>query len=414
MEKDYPGLLTPVSRRRVGMLALLLALSEVFWDSVTGIRLNVAIIYALPLVVAAATRSRRFLWALVLFLLVTTFAVYSVQMPSKVLSLREPLFANRVLAALALVLTACLLHIGLVAVDLLEAQRRSLQERNEELIRRRREAEEASSRKMHLLAAASHDIRTPIHAISLLSEVLCRAATRPELADQVPDMAHRLQDNASALADLAGDLLDVARLDGTRVGLDVSEFALKDLLDRESALALPLARAKGLQLAVKAPDDAPWLRTDRPKLNRIVGNLLGNAIKYTDAGGVSLCAALTPDRAALIRVRDTGVGIDPEGLRRIFDEFVQLRNPEGDRARGCGLGLAICRRLAEAMGGTISVESEPGRGSTFTVRLPPSCVMDVSGGAPAPPECQRSDAGSGRAEPAVPHALSADGRRPAQ
>jgi signal transduction histidine kinase len=360
-----------------GMLALLLALTEVFIDAVTCIDLNVSIVYGLPLVVTAATRSRRLLWALVLLLVLTTFLVYSVQIPAGVFSLREPLFANRVLAALSLVLTACLLHVGLIAVDVLEMQGLALEERKEEVDRHRREAEEASRRKTRLLAAVSHDIRAPIQAIGLMSEILCSAADHPELTVQMPDIAHRLQANTLALADLVGDVLDVAHFDSARSELRVSEFSLNDLLDQECARALPLAQIKDLRLKVEAPADPLWLRTDRIKLGRIVGNLLGNAIKYTDEGGVTVSAALAPDRAALIRVCDTGVGIAAEELEHIFDEFLQLRNPELDRGKGYGLGLAICRRLVEAVGGSIAVESEPGHGSVFTVRLPPSCVVEL-------------------------------------
>jgi signal transduction histidine kinase len=117
--------------------------------------------------------------------------------------------------------------------------------------------------------------------------------------------------------------------------------------------------------------------------------LLSNAIKYTNTGGVTVAAAREPDGTAVIHVADTGVGIAPGQLEHIFDEFVQLGNPEGDRSKGHGLGLAICRRLVEILGGRIAVESQPGRGSRFTVRLPPSCVVDTPGGSAPPLAAQR-------------------------
>jgi signal transduction histidine kinase len=412
MEKDSRSFWPPAFGRGAGLLALLLALTEVFIDWGTHIDLNVSIVYGLPLVVAAATRSRRLLWGLTAFLVLMTFAVYAVQMHAGVFSPREPFFVNRVLAALALVLTAGLLHAGLIGIDLLESQRRSLKEQNEELEHRRREAEEASSRKTRFLAAASHDIRTPVNTISLMAEVLCRAADHPELAVQIPDIAHRLQANALALADLVGDVLDVARLDAVRVELQVSEFSLNELLAQECARALPLAQAKDLRLEVNAPADALRLRTDRVKLDRVIGNLLGNAIKFTDAGGVTVSAARAADGAALICVRDTGVGIALAELGHIFDEFVQLGNPERDRAKGCGLGLAICRRLTEALGGGIAVESEPGRGSAFTVRLPPSCVVEGPGGAPAPAEGRRLGPWPGRSRLSGLHVLLVEDDQP--
>ncbi|HZU34349.1 MAG TPA: HAMP domain-containing sensor histidine kinase, partial [Gemmataceae bacterium] len=378
MQKDSPRSWSGVCARAAGGLALLLALIEVFLDWATHIDLNVSILYGLPLVVAAATRSRRLLWALALFLLVTTFAVYWVQIPPGVFSLREPYFVNRVLAAFALMLTAALLHVGMIGFDLLETQRRSLQEQNEELDRRRREAEEGSSRKTRFLASVSHDIRTPINAISLMAELLCRATDKPELTDEVPDVAHRLQANALALAALVGDVLDLARFDAPQLNLQTSEFSLNELLAEEAGRLLPLAQAKNLYLKVEAPAATIRLRSDRIKLTRVIDNLLGNAIKFTSTGGVTLSASPEPD-GIVIRISDTGVGIAPEQVEHIFDEFVQLHNPERNRSKGHGLGLAICRRLVEALGGRISVESQPGHGSVFTVRLPSSSVVEAPG-----------------------------------
>jgi signal transduction histidine kinase len=291
-----------------------------------------------------------------------------------------------VLAALALVLTAALLHVGLIGFDLLEAQRRFLKEQNEELERRRHQAEEASSRKARFLTSVSHDIRTPLQSITLMADILCRAAEKPDLTAQIPDVAHRLQANARALADLVGDVLDLARFDAAQGKLQTTEFPLNDLLAEEAALVRPLAEAKGLWLKLEVPEVTFRLRSDRMKLGRIVANLLGNATKYTSNGGVTLAASREPDGTALIRVSDTGVGIAPEQREHIFEEFVQLHNSELYRSNGHGLGLAICRRLVEALGGRIIVDSQPGHGSRFTVRLPPSCAIDPVGDAP-PPTC---------------------------
>jgi signal transduction histidine kinase len=263
----------------------------------------------------------------------------------------------------------------MVGLDLLDAQRRSLKAQNEELDRRRRDAEEASSRKTRLLTSVSHDIRTPVSTINLMADLLCRTAGNDRLAVQVPDLAHRLQASALALADLVGDVLDVARLDAAEVELRLSDFCLNDLLAEACARLRPLAEAKNLWLKVEVPEGRIRLRSDRVKLVRVVENLLGNAIKYTHIGGVTATAACGPDGAASIRVTDTGVGIPPEQLGRVFGEFVQLGNREGNRSSGYGLGLAICRRLVQSLGGTITAESQPGRGSAFTVRLPASCVV---------------------------------------
>ena len=134
----------------------------------------------------------------------------------------------------------------------------------------------------------------------------------------------------------------------------------------------PLAREKGLAMEYAPPAEPLEVRADRIKLSRVIGNLLGNAIKFTETGTVRLEASRTDQGRVEARVTDTGVGIAPEHLLNIFDEFFQLRNPERDRNKGTGLGLTICKRLVDAMGGTLSVESTPGAGSTFTVTIPPA------------------------------------------
>jgi signal transduction histidine kinase len=138
----------------------------------------------------------------------------------------------------------------------------------------------------------------------------------------------------------------------------------------------PLAHGKGLELAYEVRPDVPDdLVGDTGRLAQILVNLVGNAIKFTERGEVAVNAHRNGDGTVAISVSDTGCGIPAEHSERIFDEFFQLKNPERDRDKGSGLGLAICRRLAEAMGGTINVDSEPGKGSTFTVLLPAQAVI---------------------------------------
>jgi signal transduction histidine kinase len=259
-----------------------------------------------------------------------------------------------------------------------------------ELEIRRREAEETSVRKTRFLAAVSHDIRTPANAINLMAEVIRRYAADPAVAPQIPALVQKLQANALSLVELVSDVLDVARFDSGKVDLVESEFPLGELLAEECRQIFPLAQDKGISLTNEPLERPIWLRTDRVKLGRVVCNLVGNAIKFTEAGGVRVSAALTPDvnRRVLIRVSDTGVGIPADHVPQIFDEFAQLHNPERDRSKGTGLGLAICKRLIEVMGGAISVESVPGQGSTFSIALPASCVVLRLGSIPpvAPPQ----------------------------
>ncbi|HYO09904.1 MAG TPA: ATP-binding protein [Tepidisphaeraceae bacterium] len=274
-----------------------------------------------------------------------------------------------------------------------------------ELETRRREAEEANVRKTRFLAAASHDIRTPANAISLLAELLKRTADSPSMAAEIPQLADELRQSANALVNLVSNVLDVTRFDTDRLELHETEFPLAQLLEEESRQVLPLAQAKHLILDIEHPGrggDAIWLRADRIKLGRVIGNLLGNAIKFTDTGGIRVTArrltAASGTAAAAaaggngsegagdgqragageaggveIAVTDTGIGISAENQVRIFDEFWQLSEPS--RSKGSGLGLSISKRLIQAMDGSISVQSNAGKGSTFAITLPASSVV---------------------------------------
>jgi len=380
------------------VLSILVAAFAVVIDWITWVELNVSIMYGLPLVLAALTRSRLLLWTLMLVLVTMTFAVYTAQIPAGQFTIQEPLFVNRVLAALALVITTGILHVRLRAIERLAEQDEVLHEtnqrleqansalalrevqilhQNQELDLRRRQAEEASERKTRFMASACHDIRTPINAINLMAEVMCRTAENPTFAAEVPDIARRLKTNALSLADLLTDVLDIAHFDSGRVELKASRVSLNDLLGEHCQGFLPLAQAKGLTLALEA--GAPvWLYVDRIKLSRVVSNLLTNAIKYTETGGVTVRAVVSPDQAVLIEIQDTGVGIPADSLDAIFDEYAQLSNPNRDPNKGWGLGLPICKRLVTLLGGAISVTSQLSAGSVFTVRLGSDCLHDRS------------------------------------
>jgi signal transduction histidine kinase len=243
-----------------------------------------------------------------------------------------------------------------------------------ELDFRRREAEEASVRKSRFLAAVSHDIRTPANAISLLAELMQRSAVNPALQGEVPEIAADLKRSAMTLVDLVSDVLDLTRFDAGRIDLHETEFSLSEMIREECRSLLQLAREKGVGFECICPDDRIIIRADRVKLSRILGNLINNAIKFTEQGSVTITTRRLPDGQIGIDVADTGRGIAPENQARIFDEFVQVRAPGRDISKGSGLGLAICRRLIEAMGGRINVQSALGQGSTFSVVLPASVV----------------------------------------
>jgi PAS domain S-box-containing protein len=254
--------------------------------------------------------------------------------------------------------------------DIAEQKRMQL-----ELDTRRRQAEEESVRKTRFLAAVSHDIRTPANAISLLAELLQRTSTSPGLIDEVPEIARDLKSSSLSLVNLVSDVLDLTRFDSGKVDLNEAEVALANVMTDEYRQFQQAAKDKRLAFHCEPPAGRLIVRTDRVKLSRILGNLIANAIKFTEAGSVTVDGARLPDGRVQIRVIDTGSGIPPEHQDRIFDEYYQLKNPGRDRNAGTGLGLAISRRLIQAMGGDISLTSTPGRGSTFVVTLPATCVV---------------------------------------
>jgi signal transduction histidine kinase len=268
-------------------------------------------------------------------------------------------------------------HLEVINSDLV-AHKEEISRQNEELARRRSEIEEISKRKTQMLASISHDVRSPIQAITLMAEVIRRAAERSERASEIPALAERLQANAIAVADFLSEIIDVASFETGRMTINKSDFLLGDVLAQQRERLLPFAESKGLDLLIEAGDTSLCLRSDHGKLGRIIGNLLANAIKFTSTGSVRLSWGLAGNGSVFVRLADTGRGIQSEDLESIFGEFTQSeRSSQRLDGGGWGLGLAISRRMAQLLGGGIDVQSEPGKGSVFTVSLPPACVLDA-------------------------------------
>ena len=241
---------------------------------------------------------------------------------------------------------------------LLEALER---ERQEVLLARDR-AEEANRAKSQFLAAASHDLRQPLHALSLFSATLTLRAADGAAGE----IAGHINKALGSLSTLVDALLDISKLDAGAVQPELQRVNVKTLIERIEAEYRPVARDKGLTFRV-APVDAQ-VQTDPVLLERVVRNLVDNAFKYTAAGSVSLDVELD-EQTVRIAVRDTGPGIPKSERERIFEEFYQVGNPERDRGKGLGLGLAIVRRLARLLGLEVQLESNPGHGSTFALTL---------------------------------------------
>ena len=236
-----------------------------------------------------------------------------------------------------------------------------------ESLRTQYEITDAASRaKTQFLASASHDLRQPVHSLSLLSEGLKQEVT----SERGQQLASYIRSAVTSIDDLLGKLLDISRLDAGDVHADISDFPLDALIDGLVIEARPIAEAKGLSL--RAAPSRCAVRSDPVLLGNILRNLINNAIKYTDAGRVEISTSVSAGDGSdtvFIRVSDTGMGIPEEQQEQIFQEFVQLNNPERDRQKGLGLGLSVCRRLASLLGHDLTLTSEPGQGSVFTLTL---------------------------------------------
>jgi PAS domain S-box-containing protein len=234
-------------------------------------------------------------------------------------------------------------------------------------------AEQAASNKSRFLSAVSHDLRTPVNALSLLAELLIQeVAARDDPNGELEELADDIHQAATNLIELINDLLDLARFDSGDVEHHPTNFPLDQWLTSTVEPLLLTAQTKNLALEWHVDQPGRILHADRVKLMRVLTNLVGNAIKFTDQGRVSVHAGATPEGWLALSVTDTGPGIPQDQRERIFDEFAQLRNPERDRTKGSGLGLAICKRLVEAVGGRLALQSRLGAGSTFTALFPPS------------------------------------------
>ena len=228
-------------------------------------------------------------------------------------------------------------------------------------------ARAASDAKSEFLAAMSHEIRTPLHGLLGMMEVLEHGERNPDRIRTVRTM----RDSGRQLQRMLNDVLDLSRIESGRLDLADRLFELPLLLERVIDLHAPNAAAAGLALRLRADADLPVLAQGDPdRLAQVLGNLLSNAIKFTAEGAVELAAGTTRGGVLMLSVTDTGPGIAPARQDELFEPFTQLESAATRRHGGTGLGLAICRRLIGAMGGTLALDSRPGHGSRFSIRLP--------------------------------------------
>jgi signal transduction histidine kinase len=238
-----------------------------------------------------------------------------------------------------------------------------------ELDDRAAELARASQLKSAFLSGITHELRTPLNAILNMTRILL-GRMDGDLTPEQELQVTLIQRAATTLTDLVADLLDLARIEAGKTEVRLASFTLSDLFGALRGMFRPLLTSDEVSLAFATPDYEVTLTTDEGKLSQILRNLISNAIKFTQRGEIRVAATVEPDDVVQFRVTDTGVGIAPEDQVRIFEEFTQVENPLQKLVRGTGLGLPLSLKLAGLLGGTLEVESTPGVGSRFDLRLP--------------------------------------------
>ncbi len=231
----------------------------------------------------------------------------------------------------------------------------------------RAEAEAASAAKSMFLANMSHELRTPLNAVIGLADLLLLARD-PVTVRQREYLEGIVQSGRHLLA-MVNDVLDLAKIEAGKHELQLAGVAPGEVMAEAVALLQPAANKRSIELVANDDPDAPSVLADRLRLRQILVNLIDNAVKFTDPGGRVGVSVRADSRGVAIRVADSGIGIAPENMTRLFRAFEPLELPSGDRPVGTGLGLALTKRHVDMHGGTIDVTSQPGRGTTFTVRL---------------------------------------------
>jgi signal transduction histidine kinase/ActR/RegA family two-component response regulator len=230
-----------------------------------------------------------------------------------------------------------------------------------------RRADEMKSR---FLSNMSHEFRTPLNSIMALSQLLL-SRTDGDLTEEQEKQVGFIRKGSEMLLEMVGDLLDLAKIEAGKVEVRPSEFTIENLFGALRGVFRPMLTNKSVDLIFEEPGEVPALRTDEGKLTQILRNFISNALKFTERGEVRVRTALAAGAGAVtFYVADTGIGIPAADQDRIFEEFTQVENPLQRHAKGTGLGLPLCRRLARLLGGDVDVESEFGAGSTFSVTIP--------------------------------------------
>lgn len=288
-----------------------------------------------------------------------------------------------------ILLGGSVITVGLLGFNFLSLRRssRRIEAANTRLNAANDSLEKALKAKSEFLATTSHEIRTPLNGILGVTQVLL---ADPNITPEVRDRVTLMHGAGETMRALVSDILDAAKIENGSLTIEKGETDLAGLLEDAVRLWTDKAEEKGLSLTVERGDAPARIIEDGPRLRQIVFNLLSNAIKFTDEGAVRLSAGVEGEEAAerlVLRVSDTGIGIPADQVDSVFESFRQVDGGVTRRFGGTGLGLSISRDLAEAMGGTLGVESELGKGSTFILTLPlvrKAASVEGLGDAPCP------------------------------
>lgn len=287
-----------------------------------------------------------------------------------------------------------------------EEKTRELRQKVQDLEQTRAQLTEANEAKTRFLANMSHEVRTPITGVIGLSRVLARG----RLDEEQRDYARAIEDSGRSLLGIVDDLLDFSKLEDGRIVLSNDEIDPRELLSSTVKLVSHTDRGSGVPIRIESGDGLPpRVRGDRLRLQQVLHNLLANAVKFTSEGEIRVRAELADERSeasaggqpgsAVLRVSvaDSGLGIPPEALPRVFESFYQVDSSYQKKFEGTGLGLAISRQLVELMGGEIHVESTPGEGSTFWFDVPTG-IAEAAPRDPGPRDAGLRDAGEPAAD----------------
>ena len=238
-----------------------------------------------------------------------------------------------------------------------------------ELDDRAEQLRHASELKSRFLSYMSHEFRTPLGSIESLSRILLDRMDGPLNEEQERQVGF-MRDAAAELTEMVNDLLDLAKVEAGRITISPGWFEMMDLFSALRGMFRPILDRQSVTLTFEEPVSPTRLFTDHKKLSQILRNFISNALKFTPNGRVRVAAVFDSAHHVTLSVEDTGIGIAPEHLPTLFNDFVQLDSSLQKRLRGTGLGLSLSKRLAELLGGSVGVESEVGVGSRFFVTIP--------------------------------------------